>query len=241
MHISDEKLSAFLDNELPQNEMEHIRNALVQNEDLADRVAVLSQVDDSVQRFAKGIDATQAPDSILALLRDDDTQQESATSADIISLSVWQRARQGVREHVALAAGVALLIGVGAGQWIPFGSEEPGATQWTHVSAALNQTPSGQQIALASGEVLQPYFSFIAGDGRLCRSYSVQGTLHRDEIACRQEGQWSPIATAYKENVATGEYAAASANQLMDATLMALQGSEALSLSEEQRRLSAGD
>ena len=45
MKIDDQTLSAFLDNELPANEMEAIRNAIAEDEQLALRLAELSEVD----------------------------------------------------------------------------------------------------------------------------------------------------------------------------------------------------
>ncbi len=45
MTISDEQLSAFLDAELPEDEMELVRQGLIDDENLANRLAELAMVD----------------------------------------------------------------------------------------------------------------------------------------------------------------------------------------------------
>lgn len=238
MAISDEKLSAFLDNELSRKDMDEVRLALARDETLSDRLAMLSQVDDAVNSYAAQIDRTPVPTQLQALLTDSPAAQaEHPASNTVVSISAWQAAKQKLREHVALAAGVALLIGIGAGQMLPSGDTTMGPSYWAQIGEALNATASGHRAILASGDELQPYFSFTAGDGRLCRSYAVYGEFTRDEIACRSGNAWLPVATAYRSNTEAGDYAAASASQLMEVTLQVLDGSAALSIEEEQARL----
>ena len=59
MKIDDQTLSAFLDSELSANEMEAIRNAIAEDEQLAFRLAELSEVDMLVKQHAAHIACKQ--------------------------------------------------------------------------------------------------------------------------------------------------------------------------------------
>ena len=59
MKISDEQLSAFLDNELDDEQMALVRDAIAADETLCDRMATLSMVDHVVKRAAE--QATTGP------------------------------------------------------------------------------------------------------------------------------------------------------------------------------------
>ncbi|MDP5039797.1 MAG: hypothetical protein NWQ26_02875, partial [Paraglaciecola sp.] len=70
MIISDQQLSAFLDSELPEDEMQLIREQLLIDDELATRLADLAQVDEWVSAHACEIDRHPVPEKITALLQD---------------------------------------------------------------------------------------------------------------------------------------------------------------------------
>ena len=145
MKISDEQLSAFLDRELPDKEMIQIREALSVDLDLADRLAELAVTDELVRTHASTIDSVPIPDSITRLLK----------TNKVVDLSWWRRTHQQITEHAALAASVALLLGLGFGYLIPAGS--PGGSpagsadpDWQRLASYLETAPSGTSLTVTA-------------------------------------------------------------------------------------------
>lgn len=232
MNISDAKLSAFLDQELPHTELEAIRDAIAQQPELADRLAMLSQVDAAVHDFATRIDSEPMSTQL--------QRQVFGKAENVVTLSFWQRKRQ----QFALAASITLLVGLGAFQWWPVDSELQGG-QWVamtpSLSSGLSSLPSGETRLINATEVLQPQFSFTAGDGRLCRSYELvsagESAQIRNEIACHQQGQWQIIASIARTGSHKAEYRPASAHQYLNDVLAELDAGPSLSLAEELQLL----
>lgn len=232
MNISDAKLSAFLDQELPHTELEAIRDAIAQQPELADRLAMLSQVDAAVHDFATRIDSEPMSTQL--------QRQVFGKAENVVTLSFWQRKRQ----QFALAASITLLVGLGAFQWWPVDSEPQGG-QWVamtpSLSSGLSSLPSGETRLINATEALQPQFSFTAGDGRLCRSYELvsagESAQIRSEIACHQQGQWQIIASIARTGSHNEEYRPASAHQYLNDVLAELDAGPSLSLTDEQQLL----
>jgi hypothetical protein len=226
MTISDEKLSAFLDRELPEQEMAQIREAIQQDTALAERLADLARADGAVRRYAAAIDSVPMPERVLQLLREGNTEQ----SANVVDFSRWQQARQRItrtfREHAALAASIALVAGFAGGHFMSDnnpGSPAMGLT--ASVRAALDSSASGTTVDLHDDATLLAHFSFRDNQARLCRQFSLRETQGASEnLACRTDGNWELIATARFAN-------------LLDSTLDVLMQGAALSLAEEAELL----
>lgn len=238
MKISDAKLSAFLDQELSAVELAAIRDEIAENPELADRLAMLSQVDADVQKFARQIDSQQLAPELQGLLFAN--HERSNRGNNVVSLSFWQRTRQ----HFAVAASVTILLALGVFQFWPEQTDSA-ATQWTQVSDGLDSLPSGEILDLASGAILRPQFSFVAGDNRVCRSYEVEQVQParqvRQEIACRQQTGWQVIASVTLTTQSGEEYRTASAARVLDDVLRELGAGPSLSLEEERIRLRQQD
>lgn len=238
MKISDAKLSAFLDQELSAVELAAIRDEIAENPELADRLAMLSQVDADVQQFAGQIDSQQLAPALQALLFAN--QEQSNTGNNVVMLSFWQRTRQ----HFAVAASVTMLLALGVFQFWPE-QIDSAATHWTQVSNELDSLPSGETQNLASGATLRPQFSFVTADDRVCRSYEVEQVQPirqvRHEIACRQQTGWEVIASVTLATQSGEEYRTASAARVLDDVLRELDAGPSLSLEEERKRLRRHD
>ena len=102
MKITDEMLSAFLDSELPEPQMQHIRELLLQDEQLAERLAALAEVDLLLRQQASLIDGTPVPQQLMALL--DEPEQGS-----VIRFPFWRRLAQP-RQWIAQLQLVWLLL-----------------------------------------------------------------------------------------------------------------------------------
>ena len=241
MYYSDEELSAFLDQELPAEKMHAIRESIVNDDSLADRLAILSQVDTSVCEFIHHIDRVPAPQALLekvtAPFAQPEAQAADAAANNVVAFGLWRKTENFMRDHIAMAASVALIVGVAAGSMLlanPMRSEN---SQWAEINQALNSLPSGEYTVLASGDELHAQFSFTTATNELCRSYLVSNQRVRQEVACRAENAWQVIASAYQASPELGEYGVASASPVVDAVLLQLGAGATLSLAEENALL----
>lgn len=263
MKISDEQLSAFLDQELTGPEMDAIREAIRFDASLADRLALLASADAMLRRHASAIDATPMPEAVLQLLQPAsaaEREEHAPAAADsnsssnradrshsnkVVQLSHWQKLRRQstrfVREHGALAAAVTLMIGFGAGFWsngapTPRGSapQLAATTVSTEIAELLEQTLSGETVELANNTQLQSRFSFVDPQSRYCRQFVMEGADGVSEnLACRDNNSWELMASVQTSRVYQGDYQPASGSSLLDNTLDILMTSPALSLEEE--------
>ncbi|RUO24366.1 hypothetical protein CWE09_10865 [Aliidiomarina minuta] len=233
MQISDQILSAFLDNELPASEMEAVRQAMVENPELAERLAELVLVDEQVQAHASQIDKQPVPGRTLELLN---------ASEDTTDSRWWQSARQrfsnGVSEHMAAAASVLILVGGFSGYWLAM--PDPEASPWQLVQQQLSTATSGQTVELADGQVFSSQFSFSGATGELCRVYQLGGTQASENIACYQsDSGWQNMLTVYINTTGEGEYSLASGPEILREQVSMLQDGPVYSLEQEREALEA--
>ncbi|MEX2333763.1 MAG: hypothetical protein WD600_05860 [Pseudohongiella sp.] len=247
MNISDEKLGAFLDQELPERDMEAIRDAIQDDAALAERLAVLASADALLKRHAAALDARPMPDAVMKLLQPESTKNhvdQAATTDNVVQLSRWQKTRRQtggwIRQHAALAAGIALVVGFTGGQFLdPEAARTPATTMLANnldatVSDALDNSPSGEAIAVYDNASLLSRFSFVDQQARHCRQFVLESTNSTSEnVACRVSSGWELVASAQATRIYTGDYQTASDSSLLDSTLDAMMAGAALSLEEE--------
>ncbi len=216
MIIDDEKLSAFLDAELPEAEMEVIREQLIEDENLANRMAELAMVDELVAMSYSTIDASPLPEAIKNLLAEDAAKVETKT-AKIIAFAGLKKIQQSVQQHAAIAASVALVIGFGISQFLHTNT----GNDWQAVASILEAAPSGVEQLSSSGAHIKPRLTFINKTGDYCRQFVLSDKNSTSEnIACRKDNQWQLAATVYLEKVQqAGTYQTASGGSLLDATV----------------------
>lgn len=231
MRISDETLSAFLDNELTASEMEKVKDAMLEMPELAERLAELTMADEQVKAHASEIDKHPLPKRTLALLND---------SEDTSNSNWWRRT--GTRmskvaaEQMAVAASIFVLLGGVAGYWLA----TPDTTEdsWQLVQQQLSSAPSGSSFELADGQVFTSQFSFSDANGDLCRVYQLQGSQRSENIACWQaDTGWQNQLTVYASSTTEGEYSLASGSALMQQQVTAMQAGSVYSLEQEQAAL----
>ena len=223
MIISDEKLSAFLDAELPESDMQTIREALATDDSLSDRLAELALVDTVVATAYKTIDEQPLPESITALLQQEPKSgvaiaaqpiADNKATTNIVSLAVWRRFSG--QAPTAIAASIALVFGIGLGHLLP-GAEQD---SWQQISAALDNSPSGVEQQL-SGARLKPRLSYVNQTGAYCRQFQlVRGQRTEQSIACREQNGWQLQATILEtKSNSSREYQTASGHSAIDSIL----------------------
>ncbi len=252
MTISDEQLSAFLDAELPEAEMELVRQGLIDDENLANRLAELAMVDEQIASHYAQIDARPMPATIAQLLAQQPESQrltqtgphsaktatEPAQDNNVIQFPFWKNVHRGLQQHAALAASFMLVIGFGAVQLLP--GNNPSASNWHAIAQVLEQNISGNAQHFDDGSSVKPRLTFIDNKGNYCRQYQViQREYSSENIACRRNTQWELVTSLPQEALAPGDYQTASGSSLLDTALDEMMQSDAFDAPAEQALINA--
>lgn len=232
MKITDETLSAFLDAELPEPEMEAVREQLQADPALSDRLAQLATVDDKLSGHYSTIDDEPLPESITGLL------EGTAPDSNVVSFPWWRRVRQGARRHTGMAVAASLVMALGMFQFFSGGQDE----QWQVVATALENAPSGTTLELDDGRTLTARLTFENQQGDYCRQFNLQGGGSASEnIACRSGESWNLAAEKEVTPAAETEgYRTASGGSVLDDELDQMMAGEAISPEEERRLIGSG-
>ncbi len=234
MKMTDETLSAFLDNELTQPQMEAVREALIADPTLSDRLAEFATVDDELQKHYSSIDARPMPQEILHLLDDQPSEDKANDRNNVIEFPWWRQ----VKAHSRKAIAAAVVAGVALFQWTNVSTDgEPG---WPAVAAVLDSQASGEAYSLEANATLTPRLTFQNQSGQWCRQFRVDWeTSSSEQIACRDNsGSWTQVASQAAEPVADSErYQAASGGSIMDDELDRMMAGPPVSPETEQQLL----
>lgn len=241
MKISDEILSAFIDLELSEEAMEEVRCALETDDDLVMRLADLAQVDHWVGENAAVMDNTPVPNKLYQLAQTLDKKiiqgQYSDTPENVVSLSRWQNVNKSIKKHYALAAGVALLFGIGTLTMM-----QP-QQQSTAITAAvvyvLDHVKSGEISSTAQGDKITANLSFTNQAGDYCRQFQqVNAQTASINIACKTNDQWQ-LKITEKVNLTTNKenYRVASNKAQFDSLIDSMIKGQAMDSAQEQRAI----
>lgn len=243
-HIPDEVLMAYADGELPADEAAALEARLSEDADLAARVQVFSASAAALQGLKHADTSAAMPAGLEQALR---ARVASASAVDAPAMVAADPVPAGnvvafPQRRVplwtgALAATVALAVGLGAGLLAGKGTGPSGGAD--PVFAALDSLPSGEVTTLADGTELRMVASFNSSDGALCREYEQIGQNATDQltVACRDQGAWVPqlvVALGGAEG-----YAPASAPELLDLYYMQSEAGSVLPPEEERAALAA--
>ncbi|VCU60987.1 hypothetical protein EPIB2_64 [Tritonibacter mobilis] len=242
-HIPDEVLMAYTDGELPADEAAALEARLSEDADLAARVQVFSASAAALQGLKHADTSAAMPAGLEQALR----ARVASAAADAPAMIAADPVPAGnvvafPQRRVplwtgALAATVALAVGLGAGLLAGKGTGPSGGAD--PVFAALDSLPSGEATTLADGTELRMVASFNSSDGALCREYEQigQNATGQLTVACRDQGAWVPqlvVALGGAEG-----YAPASAPELLDLYYMQSEAGSVLPPEEERAALAA--
>lgn len=234
MTISDEQLSAFLDAELPEAEMEQVRQHLIDDENLANRLAELAVVDEQIARHYAQIDGRPLPVAITRLLAEEPDQ----TGNNVIQFPLWKRVQRGLQQHAAIAACTLLVIGFGMVQLLPGNNQS--TNNWNAVAQVLEQNPSGNEQRLDDGSRVKPRLTFINNSGDYCRQFQlIEHNKSSENIACRSNNSWEVVISVQQKTLADGDYQTASGGSLLDNALDEMMSSEAFDRAAEQQAINS--
>ena len=175
--ITDEKLSAFLDGELPENEAADIEQALGEDEGLVQRLEQLSRVDDLLRGAVDALEQEARPaiehaPASAPLPANEFVSTKASAPAQAANDNPWWR--------VSLAASVALAVGLMAGGTL-FGSapSEPDGVQLASYTA---DDGLGSFLETAASGTAQPGTPGLNGLGGL-----QQGALEGSNVNVVEE------------------------------------------------------
>lgn len=265
MTLTDEKLSAYLDGELPSEEMDRITDEIATDHMLAARLETLRASDAWLSHQFAAADEKPIRADTLDLIKQFDskqtgTQEEAGKNGNVVTLkpnSRWASVTEHLSWGHAVAASVALFIGVGAG-WQLGDTGRSGSDFATLQTAGLilptsplydvlETTPSLETVSLdretASATALM---SFESTDGGYCRELQVStASSHSRSIACRTGLNWlvkATIASSGPAPASGSDFVPASSaeNALIDQSILSLMKNDALSSEDESRLISRG-
>ena len=211
----DERLSAYLDDELTDAERAEIEMLLIEDDALGERLEALALADSDFIAFADEIDnipmSSGLAELVARLARANSEAQpvpEMPVQADnVVAFPLWKRAMHTVVEHRAVAACVmfALIAAVFTPILTNGDRETPPPHSGSVILASsdlgelLSQKISGSDLT-ADNTRLTPALTFTRDDGSPCRvvNYAAPSMVGQF-IACRAGEDWSVQTASYRE------------------------------------------
>lgn len=240
MNINDETLSAFLDSELNEHEMEQVRKALETDDELVMRLAELSEVDMRVKEHATSIDEVPLSDSLAKTVAKLDTPTSKSTlSSNVVTLTPWQKVKQSANKSLAIAASVAVVFGIAMMSYL-----QPNESQnlvASNTALALDTQLSSGVFEQSNGSVFRAQLSFKNQQGELCRQYALSSNNNtQTSIACKTQNGWQIKAqTATQQSNNGAQYQTASNNNELDAVIDSMISGAPLDRAQEQQAINA--
>ena len=206
MKLSDEKLMAFVDEELSAEEAQQIKREVEANAEYQAKVDQFKQTKALLGNAYEQILQEPIPQKLLDMLSNSGRGETDNQIDKIINLNERRSAKSSTfakpLQQVAIAASVALMIGGFAGYQL--GSD---ATDLTHQLAradagfmvagnplyeALESVPSNTVYRTATeGDIIKPIMSFKATDNRFCREFEINSDSSISVgVACRSGNKW---------------------------------------------------
>ncbi len=201
-NTDDIALSAYIDGELPDDEVRTLKARLLKEPDLARRLETLRGADSEVLQLYDAIDKRPMPKAVLEMLGQDTTDSQDS---NVIAFP-----KRGLQQFfqlpVAIAASVALLAGflvaniyqenniAGPGQsGLYAGAVDTGS----ELHRLLEQGTSAETQTLASGQRAELLLTFEDRDGDYCRQLRIDGVgAPVQGVACRRGSAWQVEATS---------------------------------------------
>lgn len=214
MNITDQQLSAYLDGELPDDQLAQVEQALVNQPELAQRLQQLAQVSPAVNQTYARIDQQPMPQTIMDMLKPIAEPTATATRTTATLADRWQTFLQSLRPLMP-AAGLtaALALGLLIGSQTSFFSPSK-PTMDSSLSASIIQpgdalfdvlenTSSATTQQLSDDLEAMPVLTFQTTTGQFCREFRTQtNTSETHAVACRETDAWHLQVVSY--NAATG-------------------------------------
>lgn len=243
---SDEILMAYSDGELAPDEAARIAAKAESDPDIAARISVFRRTGEVLSMAAAERNRMAPPAESHARIRAQ-LARSSGKAGQVVDLQARRnRPRRSAIWSGAIAASIALAIGIGGGYWLGQqpGSGSTGPVQVTQLDPALaeklSSLPSGETASIPGEVSITPVASFELASGEFCREYELIGTggSRTVSVACNEAGNWKLRFAMDAGAVSGGEYVPASSLEILDAYLSSSGASAPMS--EESERAALG-
>lgn len=246
--FTDETLMAYADGELDAETARAIAAAEAADEAVARRIALFRGTRATLAEARAARPAADVPDALMARVRET-LEQAGAGGEEPGSVVPFVR-RAPVRPWVpaAIAASLALAVGLGAGLSLRPGTgpdaagPRPGATglaalEASGVAGALSRLASGGSEQVAAGEVTI-VSSFRTPEGTLCREFELAtGSTETVAVACAEGAAWDLRFAVASGGAQDAGYAPAGALEALDTWLVGVGAGAPLPEDEEREAL----
>jgi hypothetical protein len=204
----DELLSALLDGALSPEDAAHVEHRLEQEPALQARFEALERANAAVRDAYVGVVDEPLPQRLLDSLAPEVVD-------NVVPLAARQRPRRSSYvTPTALAASIALVIGIALGVIIAPGRQAPDALELAAAGGAvapgsalfevLESVPSAESRELSAGVTATPVLTFGTADGGYCREVDVASADSTTQmLACRRDGAWRLAHTSYAVTATT--------------------------------------
>lgn len=234
MDIDDDTLMALADGEIDGDDAARLHAQIAADPALADRYALFTQSADWVKAAALADPEAAVSPDLEARIR------EMAATPPSEAENVVPLHRPASRwQPVAVAASLALAVGLSAGLFLAPGAPETGAGVLSAaVQERLGTLPSGAQAELPDGRRVSVVASFTDSAGAFCREYetTAQGGDSHVGVACRNGDDWT-LRFAMATVSGSEGYAPASSLEVLDGFYAAAGASQPLSAEAEREHL----
>ncbi|MBQ4832084.1 hypothetical protein J8L70_02400 [Pseudoalteromonas sp. MMG010] len=229
MMIDDKTLNAFLDNELSETQMEQVRHAIAQQEDLALRLAELSEVDMLVKQHAQHIDNLPLSHSLANTIN-------NLPNSNVVEISRWQKLKTSSKKQLAIAASVAIACTVSLVSYM----QQEQLQLDSRIVQVLEKQLSGDKANIDQSLAVTANLSFINNNGEFCRQYTVfKAKTQQAMIACKQQKKWQMNAQGPLINHNQQSYSMASHDAQLDNYIDETLKGQPLDRSQEQHARSS--
>jgi len=244
MQIDDDTLMSLADGEITGPKAEALLAQIVTDKALAARYALFVETAQLAQQAMQDNPDAQVSEALIARVRAMGEASAPPEASNVVPLRTAPApaappASRLRWQPMALAASLALAVGIGAGLLLSRGAETPlGAPFSTALSERLDSLPSGNAAQLSDGTTLTVVSSFTDAAGQFCREYEAT-TPERGgyvAVACRDDAGWQlqfAIAQAGEVGGDTG-YTPASALEALDAFFTATGAGQPMTTDEER-------
>ncbi len=240
MRIDDDRLMALADGEITGPEAEAMQARIAADVDLAERYALFVETADLARQAMQDLPEAHVSDALVARIRAIGEASAPPEITNVVPLRAAPAPAEPKRwQPMALAASLALAVGLGAGLMLSGGSDAPlGAPFNTAMTDELDSLPSGTPAQLSDGTALTVVASFTDAAGQFCREYEASNPAGGSyvAVACRADGDWQlQFAMTQADNAgAEAGYTPASSLDTLDAFYTSTRAGQPMTQEEER-------
>ncbi len=247
--FDDPTLMAFADGALEPEAARRVAEAARDDPAMAGRIEMFRKTGALLGDLAASRREEPLPESLVAGV-DAAFARHRQRAAPGGKVAAFAPARAPAWRPAALAASIALVVGIGGGILATLSvprAEAPASEGFAlldapEIAVALGTLASGERDPVAGGEIVI-VSSFLADGNVFCREFEIAVAAGETivSVACREEGRWTPRFAVLTGSAAGAAYAPASALEPLDAFLSSIGAGRPLPAGQEADRLAAAD